>query len=219
MDADEGGQTLLGGLPLKVRSNKLAEGFIYYVRVQAGTINRGIFGYGKRGFGNAVRAISLPGPPRATLLRSGITNRLYAQWIQPQFTGALNPPVPIVNYKVEFSRFNNLFNALGPNDTAVAEGSARALSSELLQPGRYYARVSAANLAGFGEPSVYSATALATPIVPVAWDDTVTPAEGSVQQIQVGYKLTIVIRAFDGDITDRVDVMVDSDQGKMFCQY
>jgi hypothetical protein len=219
VDADVGGQTLLGGLPLKVKSNKLAEGFIYYVRVQAGTMNRGIFGYGKRGFGNAVRAISFPGPPRATLLRSGTTNRLHAQWIQPQFTGALNPPVPIVNYKVEFSRFNNLFNALGPNDTAVADGSARALSSELLQPGRYYARVFAANLAGFGEPSVYSATALATPIVPVAWDDTVTPAEGSVQRIQVGYKLTIVIRAFDGDITDRVDVMVDSDQGKMFCQY
>jgi len=217
VDTDVGGNTLLGGLPLKVQSTKLAEGFIYYVRVQAGTVNRGIFGYGKGGYGSAVRAISLPGPPRATLLRSGTTNRLYAQWLRPQFTGALNPPVPIINYKVEFSRFNNLFNALGPSDTSVAGGSARALSSELLQPGRYYARVFAANLAGYGEPSVYSATALATPIVPVAWDDTVTPAEGSVQPIQVGYMLTLTIRAFDGDITDEVDVMVDSDQGKTIC--
>jgi len=36
-----------------------------------------------------------------------------------QFTGALNPAVPIINYKVEFSRFSNLFNALGPDDTSI----------------------------------------------------------------------------------------------------
>jgi len=60
---------------------------------------------------------------------------------------------------------------------------------------------------------VYLSTALATPIVPVTWDDTVTPAEGSVQPIQVGYLLQLTIRAFDGDITDEVDVLVDSDQG------
>jgi len=79
-------------------------------------------------------------------------------------------------------------------------GSPRALSSNLLQPGSYFARVFAANLAGYGEPSVYPVTALATPIVPVAWDDTLTPAEGSVQSIQVGYLLRLTIRAHDGDI-------------------
>jgi hypothetical protein len=41
----------------------------------------------------------------------------------------------------------------------------------------------------------------------------VTPAEGSVQNIQVGYLLRLDIRAFDGDITDEVDVLIDSDQG------
>ena len=46
--------------------------------------------------------------------------------------------------------------------------------------------------AGYGEPSVYPVTALATPIVPVAWDDTMTPAEGSVLPIQVGYLLQLV---------------------------
>lgn len=68
-------------------------------------------------------------------------------------------------------------------------------------------------MAGYGAPSVYLSTALATPIVPVAWDDTVTPAEGFVQPIQVGYLLQLTIRAFDGDITDAVEVLVDSDQG------
>jgi len=106
-----------------------------------------------------------------------------------------------------------LFNALGPDDTSIVSGSPRALSSNLLQPGSYFARVFAANLAGYGEPSIYPATALATPIVPVAWDDTVTPAEGSVQPIQVGYLLRLTIRAYDGDITDEVNLMVDSDQG------
>ena len=60
---------------------------------------------------------------------------------------------------------------------------------------------------------MYLSTALATPIVPVMWDDTVTPPEGSVQPIQVGYLLQLTIRAFDGDITDEIDVLVDSDQG------
>jgi hypothetical protein len=220
VDSDVGGATLQGGMPLRATSRKLAEGFIYYVRVQAGTVNRGELGYGKPGYGNSVRAISLPGPPRATLLRSDTTNRLYAGWIQPQFTGALNPPTPIIGYKVQFSRFSDAFQSsadgeqgVGPNGTSVTSGSDRALSSNLVQPGRYYARVSAKNLAGFGAPSVYTMTALATPIVPVAWDDTVTPPDGFVQPIQVGYLLQLQIRAFDGDITDDVDVMVDSDQG------
>jgi len=84
VDAENDGSALTGGSPLLVKSLRLAEGFIYYVRVQAGTINRGKLGYGKPGYGNAVRAISLPGPPRATLLRSDTTNRLYAAWLQPQ---------------------------------------------------------------------------------------------------------------------------------------
>ena len=84
VETDAGGQTLIGGLPLMFKSNKLAEGFIYYVSVQAGTMNRGVLGFGKPGYGNAVRAISLPGPPRATLLRSDSTNRLFAAWFQPQ---------------------------------------------------------------------------------------------------------------------------------------
>ena len=213
VDADVGGDTLSGGLPLKQQSIRLNEGSIYYVRVRAGTMNGGVLGFGKAGFGNAVRAVSLPGPPRATLLRSDTTRRLYAAWFQPQVTGALNPSVPILNYKVEFSRFDPDFTNLGPNDTSIVDGSARSLSSSLLQTGRYYARVFASNMAGYGEPSVYTMTALATPIVPVAWDEQVTPAADSVQQIQVGYTLTISIRAFDGDITDEVNVMVDSDQG------
>ena len=84
VDADEGGAKLAGGLPLKFASDRLAEGFIYYVRIRAGTLNGGVLGYGKPGYGNAVRAVSLPGPPRASLLRSDTTNRLYAAWFQPQ---------------------------------------------------------------------------------------------------------------------------------------
>ena len=84
-----------------------------------------------------------------------------------QFTGALNPPTEIVGYKVEFSRFDSSFNNVGTNEIKNTHGNARSLTSNLLQPGRYYARVSAANLAGFGEPSVYKMTALATPIVSV----------------------------------------------------
>ena len=84
VDAQPGGNVLSDGSPLLVKSMRLAEGFIYYVRVQAGTVNRGELGYGKPGYSNAVRAISLPGPPRATLLRSDTTNRLYAAWLQPQ---------------------------------------------------------------------------------------------------------------------------------------
>jgi hypothetical protein len=56
-------------------------------------------------------------------------------------------------------------------------------------------------------------TALATPIMSVAWDDALCPPHRSVIPIQVGYELRLTIQAFDGDITDSLDILIDTDKG------
>ena len=56
-------------------------------------------------------------------------------------------------------------------------------------------------------------TALATPITSVAWDDALSPPHRSVIPIQVGYELRLTIQALDGDITDSLDISIDTDKG------
>ncbi|KAJ1481056.1 hypothetical protein T484DRAFT_1808805, partial [Baffinella frigidus] len=167
------------------------------------------------------RAVSLPSAPRAATLRSDTTNRLYASWLSPQFTGALNPAAEIINYKVEFGREDANFTTIGqtPNDSALAPSNVRFVVSQLLTPGLYYAREPMAyigpvngNAVGFGPPAVFALPALATPIVPVAWDAAM-PSEGQTLYIQVGYLLEVEVRAVDGDISDQVEVDVDGSRG------
>jgi hypothetical protein len=157
--------------------------------------------------------VSFPTAPRPALLRSDDVNRIFASWLPPQFTGALNPPPAITRYKVEFDRNGKTFLAIDHNDTIIVDGSLRSVVSRLLRPGTYHVRVFASNLAGFGPPAIFPATALATPIMPVAWDNSVSPQHMTVLAIQAGYTLQQTLRAFDGDITDSLDILVDPDKG------
>jgi hypothetical protein len=195
------------------RSIALSPGVNYFIRVSASNSNNATSGNGRPGFAAVTRVISLPGAPRAGTLRSDTRNKIFATWFPPQFTGALNPAAEIVAYKVEFSRDEN-FAHTGEYTTvaALAPSHERSLVSQLLLPGKYYARVSAANMVGFGPPAVYEVTALATPILPVTWDHQ-TPAEGEALKIQVGYLLKFEIRAIDEDISDHVEVDVDYSLG------
>jgi len=192
----------------------LTEGVYYYIRIRASNNNRGTPGFGRPGYAAVTRAVSLPSAPRAATLRSDTTNRLYASWLSPQFTGALNPAAEIINYKVEFGREDANFTTIGqtPNDSALAPSNVRFVVSQLLTPGLYYARVFAGNAVGFGPPAVFALPALATPIVPVAWDAAM-PSEGQTLYIQVGYLLEVEVRAVDGDISDQVEVDVDGSRG------
>ena len=67
--------------------------------------------------------VTAAGPHPALYLLAKAYMVLWVQTLtvcfEVQFTGALNPPVPIIKYKVEFSRFSSLFDNLGPNDTSV----------------------------------------------------------------------------------------------------
>lgn len=65
--------------------------------------------------------VTAAGPyPVLYLLSSMILRvQILTAYFEVQFTGALNPPVPIIKYRVEFSRFSSLFDNLGPNDTSV----------------------------------------------------------------------------------------------------
>ena len=201
------------GTPLVVQSIPLAEGVTHYVKVEAANAKGGLKGYGRPAYGEPVRAISLPSPPRPAVLRSDTTNRLYLSWLPPQFTGALNPPPPVERYKIELDRNGDTFAAIDHNDTLVVAGDTRSVVSRLLRPGTYHARIYAANAAGYGPPAVFPVTALATPIMPVAWDEAVTPPALTLLPIQVGYELRQTVRAFDGDITDSLDIVVDADKG------
>jgi len=192
------------GTPLKVQSISLAEGILHYVRVQAANRKGGLQGYGRPAYGTPVRALSLPSEPRPAVLRSDSTNRVYASWLPPQFTGALNPPPPILRYKIEYDRNGQTFAAINHNDTLVVGGAERSLVSGLLRPGTYHARIFAGNAAGYGPPAIYPLTALATPIMSVAWDEAFSPPHLAEIPIQVGYRLQQTIRAYDGDITDSV---------------
>ena len=196
--------TVATGAPLKVQSISLAEGILHYVRVQAANTKGGLQGYGRPAYGEPVRALSLPSEPRPAVLRSDSTNRVFISWLPPQFTGALNPPPPILSYKIELDRNGQTFAAIDHNDTLVVDGALRSVVSGLLRPGTYHARIFAANAAGYGPPVVYPLTALATPIMSVAWDAALSPAHLAVIPIQVGYELRQTIQAFDGDITDSV---------------
>ena len=106
---------VIPGLPLRVQSISLAEGVTHFVRVRAANAKAGGRGFGRPSYGNSVRVVSLATAPRPAILRSDTTNRLFVSWLPPQFTGALNPPPPILQYKIEFDRNGDTFLAINHN--------------------------------------------------------------------------------------------------------
>jgi hypothetical protein len=106
---------VMPGLSLRVQSIRLAEGVTHFVKVRAANAKAGLQGFGRPSYGNSVRVVSLPHAPRPAILRSDTTNRVFVSWLPPQFTGALNPPPPILRYKIEFDRNGDTFLAIDHN--------------------------------------------------------------------------------------------------------
>ena len=71
-----------------------------YARVAAVNANNGTAGAGAYAYAGPLRVLALPGAPRAAVLRVAGRGRLFASWLPPQYTGALNPFAPILAYKV-----------------------------------------------------------------------------------------------------------------------
>ncbi len=196
---------------VSVQTMQQREGVYLYFRVSA--VDDG----GRRGayeYAGPIRALSVPGKGRPAAIRAFAANQIYVSWFQPEFTGAVLPSAAILGYRIEFDANGTGFGAgVDPAYTILAPAGATSAVSRVLRPGVYRARVAAANVAGYGEPGEYADAGLASPLVAPVWDEAVTPAEGAVLRIRVGYSATYLVRAVDGDVTDSVAVEVAEDPG------
>jgi hypothetical protein len=181
---------------VSVQTMQQREGVYFYVRVAAADVG------GRRGsyeYAGPIRALSVPGKGRPAAIRAFAASQIYVSWFQPEFTGAVLPSAAILGYRIKFDANGTGFGAgLNPAYTILAPAGATSVVSRVLLPGVYRARVAAANVAEYCEPGEYSTAGLASPLVAPMWDDAVTPAEGSVFRIRVGYSSTYLVLAVDG---------------------
>ena len=203
----------VGGGHTSANTMQEQQGAYLFVRVAA-VSNRSDgtgLGSGAYEYAGPIRALSVPGVGRPAAIRAAAADQIFVSWFPPEFSGAVLPSPVVIAYKIEFYGPGN--KTTSPADTLIVPGRATSAVSRVLQSGLYTVWVSAANVAGFGEPGEYSTAGIASPLVAPAWDNTVTPLEKNVLSIRVGTLATYIVRAFDGDVTDTVAVLVEEDPG------